>query len=56
MSEKDPVIGEVNCAGTETELLKCSHSSIGNHHCIFGDDFEVIISCSGTFSNCKCGD
>ena len=54
VSAKDPVIGEVNCAGTETELLKCSHSSIGNHHCTSGKEFEVIVSCYGAFMNRQC--
>ena len=32
-TDKDAVIGEVNCVGTEAELLECSHASVGVHHC-----------------------
>ena len=27
------VVGEVNCTGTETELVECSHESIGHSSC-----------------------
>ena len=49
-SEKDPVIGSVNCVGTEPELLECFHTSIGKHLCgtnSGADDSDIIISCYG---------
>ena len=27
------VVGEIHCVGNETELLECSHDSIGHHRC-----------------------
>ena len=27
------MVGEVHCTGTESELLECSHNSIGHHFC-----------------------
>ena len=45
------VVGEVHCTGTETELLECSHDSIGDHLCgpplKSEDDVGVAISCYG---------
>ena len=44
------VVGEVHCVGTETELLQCSHSSVGNHQCgkLQSTIPEgVVISCYG---------
>ena len=32
-SNKTFVIGEVHCIGDETELMECSHDSIGHHLC-----------------------
>ena len=46
-SSRPFVVGEVHCTGTETEVLECSHASIGNHFC--GDDADdandVAIGC-----------
>ena len=41
------VVGEVHCTGIETELLECSHSSIGHHHCgdSTDDADDVAIVC-----------
>ena len=41
------VVGEVHCTGTETELLECSHSSIGYHFCkdLTEDANDVAIVC-----------
>ena len=52
-SSRPFVVGEVHCTGTETEVLECSHNSIGDHLC--GDSMEdvddVAIVChSGMFS------
>ena len=47
-SERSAVIGEVHCVGTEPELLKCSHASIGSHRCGINTDYsDIIISCYG---------
>ena len=50
-SERDAVIGEVHCVGTEPELLECSHASIGSHHCGINTDYDtdsdIVISCYG---------
>ena len=48
-SENYAVIGDIHCVGTETELLECSHSSVGNHQCWFYDEEhpEIIVSCYG---------
>ena len=45
------MIGEVYCTGTESELLECSHASIGKHRC-YSDtqslyDGDILISCYG---------
>ena len=41
------VVAEVNCTGTETKLLECSHSSIEHHLCdgSTGDADQVAIVC-----------
>ena len=41
------VVGEVHCTGTETEVLECSHNSIGAHFCgdSTDDDADVAIGC-----------
>ena len=55
-SGKDPVIGSVNCVGTEPELLECFHTSIGNHLCgtySGADDLNIIISCYGKLNAAK---
>ena len=51
-SERNAVIGEVRCVGTEVELLECSHSSIGVHHCGYHNvtDPDMIISCFGIYT------
>ena len=45
------VVGEIHCTGTETELLDCSHNSIGEHLCMPPVDSEhdigIAISCYG---------
>ena len=50
------VLGEVHCTGTETDLLECSHTGIGDHFCgnfvrkgIMSSehDTDVAISCYG---------
>ena len=44
------VVGEVHCTGTETELLECSHNSIGHHFC--GEDADyVAIECGMQATN-----
>ena len=47
-SNRPFVVGEVHCTGTETELLECSHNSIGDHFCwlFFSNDADdVAIGC-----------
>ena len=44
-SDRDTVIGEVYCVGTERELLECSHPRIGSHRC--DNNRDIIISCYG---------
>ena len=34
--------GEVNCTGNERNLTQCSHSGVGVHKCVHGDDAGVI--------------
>ena len=49
-SERDAVIGEVHCVGTEHQLLDCSHASIGFHFCgtlSTTTTPDIIISCYG---------
>ena len=48
------VLGDVHCTGNETELLECSHSSVGDHFCgiarLYGLSehiFDVAIHCYG---------
>ena len=47
-SKKDAVIGEVQCVGTEPELIECFHASFGDHNCgPLHNTPNIIISCSG---------
>lgn len=50
-SEHPAVVGEVHCVGTESELLECSHGSIGKHLCgvnkAHNIPHDVIVSCYG---------
>ena len=46
--EGHAVIGEIQCLGTELELVECSHASIGKHHCGgMNENNDIIISCYG---------
>ena len=50
VSERAPLLGEVHCIGTETELLECSHTSIGRHSCginVVPPVPDIVISCVG---------
>ena len=51
-SNRPFVVGEVHCTGSETELLECSHNSIGYHFCggLIEDADDVAIGC-GMFLN-----
>ena len=52
-SSRPFVVGEVHCTGSETELLECSHNSIGRHFCWFffsNNANDVAIEC-GMFSS-----
>ena len=46
-SSRPFVVGEVHCTGTETEVLECSHNSIGDHFCggFIEDADDVAIGC-----------
>lgn len=48
ISDKDYVIEEVNCAGTESELLECIHSPFGQHSCQKASVPDIVIICNGT--------
>ena len=39
-------VGEIHCTGTETELLECSHNSIGEHLC-HDTSADVAVWCYG---------
>ena len=50
ISDKAAVIGGINCAGTEPELLECIHGSDGDHLCHrFSNYPDIIISCTGVY-------
>ena len=38
-------LSNVNCIGTETRLLSCSHSGIGMHNCVHSED--ACVKCEG---------
>ena len=50
-SDRNPLVGEIHCVGTEPELFECSHTSIGIHSC--GRDADpvpdVAVSCYGMY-------
>ena len=50
-SERTPLFGEVHCAGSETGLFECSHSTIGSHQCGYNQTFvpDIAISCYGAY-------
>ena len=52
-SERNFVISEVYCVGTESELLECAHSSIGHHFCSL-NEYDVAIICSGKCQSLSC--
>ena len=41
------VLDNVNCVGTETMLLSCSHNGINNHNCAHSEDAGVRCSVVG---------
>ena len=43
----DSIVGKVNCTGTETELVECSHETIGHGSCGGPPDDvdDVVIVC-----------
>lgn len=45
-SNREAVIGEVKCTGKESELLICSHLSIGQYNCSYYHAKPVAIKCS----------
>ena len=57
-SDRDEVIGEVHCIGTEPELLECSHDSIGYHYCssyyFVYNEPDIVISCYGMINMHQC--
>ena len=52
-SSRPFVVGEVHCTGSETELLECSHNSIGDHSCggLTADADNVAIGCGMQATN-----
>ena len=38
--DRNPLVGEIHCIGTESGLFECSHSSIGAHNC--GHNLEPV--------------
>ena len=53
--DRDKVIGEVHCIGTEPELLEYSHASIGFHYCSsFYNEPDIVISCYGMTNMHQC--
>ena len=53
VSERNPVVGEVHCLGTEPELLECSHGTLGQHFCGLHLNYipDIAISCYGKLLN-----
>ena len=47
---KTPGIGDVQCSGTESELLQCAHSGSPGSSCQETDDAGVV--CQGSSSGC----
>lgn len=39
-------LDDVQCAGTETDILACTHLALGSHNC--GNYEDAGIACSGT--------
>ena len=50
-SERSAIVSEVNCVGTEVELLECSRGSIGRHTCGPTNPPvpDIAISCFGRY-------
>ena len=44
---------DVNCVGTESRLIDCPTSSIGQHNC--GHSEDAGVSCQGTATTCTQG-
>ena len=40
-------LDDVICSGSESTILQCSHSSVGQHNCNHGEDVSVHCSDSG---------
>ena len=52
-SDRNPLLGEVHCVGTEPDLFECSHSSVGIHSCGRHQTPvpDIAISCYGMLGN-----
>ena len=53
VSDRDPVVGQIHCLGTEPALFECSHAQIGWHGCGLHLDVvpDIAVSCFGKISN-----